>query len=390
MHPKNLAKLASHAQYKEIQLVQIIGPKQWRRCPDQEQIGLAAEKSGGKVQFLTINRRMTDERISMLVEVFQSREKDPGNKDKYDKLERLIRNPKTTDAQLTAYLHKEKQSEKEIDKKFESFRDDGIKDLLEWNKVCSEKIVFQPNECSRLHKMLECIDLAFKSRRGEGSLLINYPDLVETFVVRHNWLLAFGDSLGEVRQAEIKLPYPITAFEFRVCSRTLIVVVFDRDIKTEEESKLWYYFAEAKNGFWVAYEDKLGTYPVMRWAKKQVEAICVMLDSQVAEFSTTKQPVKLQEKRQRDGKLPLYDYHIVDLSKQHKNSKVDSTPTGRKVRCHWRRGHWLHADKQPFVDLHRTDDNKRWEQYGDCWRTWIKWMLVGDPDLGFVDKEYRL
>ena len=50
----------------------------------------------------------------------------------------------------------------------------------------------------------------------------------------------------------------------------------------------------------------------------------------------------------------------------------------------------LHADKQPFVDLHRIDDNKRWEQHGDRWRTWIKWMLVGDPDLGFVDKEYRL
>lgn len=387
MHPKNLAKLASHAQYKEIQLVQIIGPRQWRRCANQEQISLAAEKSGGKVQFLTINRRMTDERISMLVEVFQSREKDPENKDKYDKLEQLIRNPKTTDAQLTAYLNKEEQSGKEVDKKFESFRDDGIKDLLEWNKVCSEKIVFQPNECSRLHKMLECIDLAFKSRGGEGSLLMNYPDLVETFVVRHNWLLAFGDSLGEVQQAEIKLPYPVTAFEFRVCSRTLIVVVFEQ---AESESKSWYYFAEAKNGFWVALEDKLGTYPVMRWAKKQVEAICVMLDSQVAEFSTTKQPVKLQEKRQRDGKLPLYDYHIVDLSRQHKNSKIDSIPTGRKVRCHWRRGHWLHADKQPFVDLHRIDDNKRWEQHGDRWRTWIKWMLVGDPDLGFVDKEYRL
>lgn len=386
MHPKNLAKLAAHAQYKEIQLVQIVGPRQWRKCSNQEQISLAAEISGEKIQFLTINRRMTDERISMLVEVFQSREKDPGNKDKYNKLEQLIRNPKTTDAQLTAYLHKEQDQNRETDSKFESFKNEGVKDLLEWNKTCEREIVFQPNECSRLHKMLECIDLAFISK-GDKSSFADYPNLVETFVVRHNWLLAFGDSLGEVQQTEIKLPYPITAFEFRVCSRTLIVVVFEQ---AESESKSWYYFAEAKNGFWVALEDKLGTYPVMRWAKKQVEAICVMLDSQVAEFSTTKQPTKLQEKRQRDGKLPLYDYHIVDLSRQHKNSKVDSTPTGRKVRCHWRRGHWLHADKQPFVDLHRIDYNKRWEQHGDRWRTWIKWMLVGDPDLGFVDKEYRL
>ena len=142
MHPKNLAKLASHAQYKEIQLVQIIGPRQWRRCANQEQISLAAEKSGGKVQFLTINRRMTDERISMLVEVFQSREKDSGNKDKYDKLEQLIRNPKTTDAELVTHLRKEQDQNREADNKFESFKNKGVKDLLEWNKTCEREIVF--------------------------------------------------------------------------------------------------------------------------------------------------------------------------------------------------------------------------------------------------------
>lgn len=36
---------------------------------------------------------------------------------------------------------------------------------------------------------------------------------------------------------------------------------------------------------------------------------------------------------------------------------------------HFRRGHWRH--------------------YQDH-RTWIKWCLVGDPDLGFVDKHYKL
>jgi hypothetical protein len=33
------------------------------------------------------------------------------------------------------------------------------------------------------------------------------------------------------------------------------------------------------------------------------------------------------------------------------------------------RGHWRHYERH---------------------KTWIKWTLVGDPDLGFVDKHYRL
>jgi hypothetical protein len=42
---------------------------------------------------------------------------------------------------------------------------------------------------------------------------------------------------------------------------------------------------------------------------------------------------------------------------------------GRKKRLHFRRGHWRHYETH---------------------KTWIKWMLVGDPDLGFIEKQYRL
>jgi hypothetical protein len=43
-------------------------------------------------------------------------------------------------------------------------------------------------------------------------------------------------------------------------------------------------------------------------------------------------------------------------------------PGANRKRLHLRRGHWRH-----FA----------------TYRTWIKWMMVGNPDLGFVDKEYR-
>jgi hypothetical protein len=42
---------------------------------------------------------------------------------------------------------------------------------------------------------------------------------------------------------------------------------------------------------------------------------------------------------------------------------------GPKRRLHFRRGHFRHFDG---------------------WKTWVNWCLVGDPDLGFVDKHYKL
>lgn len=36
---------------------------------------------------------------------------------------------------------------------------------------------------------------------------------------------------------------------------------------------------------------------------------------------------------------------------------------------HFVRGHWRHYEVS---------------------KTWIRWHLRGDPDLGFIDKEYRL
>ena len=45
------------------------------------------------------------------------------------------------------------------------------------------------------------------------------------------------------------------------------------------------------------------------------------------------------------------------------------TGTHRSPRLHFRRGHWRHYE-----------DHK----------TWIRWQMVGNPDLGFVEKQYRL
>jgi hypothetical protein len=61
---------------------------------------------------------------------------------------------------------------------------------------------------------------------------------------------------------------------------------------------------------------------------------------------------------------------MIDLAKRHRVAHVGGASSGRhKKRLHFCRGHWRHYEKS---------------------KTWIRWCLKGDPDLGFVDAEYKL
>jgi hypothetical protein len=93
------------------------------------------------------------------------------------------------------------------------------------------------------------------------------------------------------------------------------------------------------------------------------------LDAEVAVHSVVRAPHALNVKRKNEGKIPIFDHHIVKLSDRHRASAKRFGDTHKSPRLHFRRGHWRHFQTH---------------------KTWIKWMLVGDPELGFVDKEYRL
>lgn len=81
--------------------------------------------------------------------------------------------------------------------------------------------------------------------------------------------------------------------------------------------------------------------------------------------------IGINHQRERRGRLPLADYHVVMLAHRRRLEPLPRDPGAEvtRKRLHFRRGHWRHYANH---------------------KTWIKWMLVGDPDLGFVDKEYRL
>jgi len=78
----------------------------------------------------------------------------------------------------------------------------------------------------------------------------------------------------------------------------------------------------------------------------------------------------LNRKRERNHKPPLLAYHVVDLDRKNSGAGGPTAEAAaRAIRLHFRRGHWRHLDTG---------------------KVWVNWCLVGNPDLGWVDKEYRI
>jgi hypothetical protein len=180
--------------------------------------------------------------------------------------------------------------------------------------------------------------------------------------VKHDWALAFAHSDG--LEKELKLPYPRCAFEFRVSGRSAVALFRE----TEESDFGWILFLECGQ-FWYSYpKGELDKLQELIFA--EVLAICVALDAEVATSTVVRAPHKLNEKRERQGKPAIADFHIVDLARRHRVANPSGAAgTGTRKRLHFRRGHWRHFETT---------------------KTWVRWCLVGDPDLGFIQKSYTL
>lgn len=160
---------------------------------------------------------------------------------------------------------------------------------------------------------------------------------------------------------EILLPFPITIFELKVNGSRLVCVATQTHGEAPD-----YQLALFSNNSYVPME--LRQCPLTTGIKKQIEAMCILLDAGVAEKSVIRAPTALNAKRQKNGKEKIRDHYVIDLSKRHKYSSTGES-RGPGVRLHFRRGHWRHYESH---------------------KTWIKWTLVGDEELGFVDKSYKL
>jgi hypothetical protein len=201
----------------------------------------------------------------------------------------------------------------------------------------------------------------------------------EVFVIQHDWATAFTHA-DDIKAAPFKLPYEICAFEFQYSGRPVIALATEVDERiTFTPATLtkegWFipgfvYFQDGE--LWVPNHDKqelIESYDrIIPMLGDQIRAICIALDAEVATTTLTREAH--EGPRGKNAHTPPKAYHVVSLARRARAPALEpSAPTGRKKRMHFRRGHWRHFP---------------------AFKTWIRWCLVGDPDLGFVDKEYRL
>lgn len=278
---------------------------------------------------------------------------------------------------------------------------ESVRLIAAWAAI--EKPVLQPNDCSRLHKLIEANDAGkviampditkdgqgrLTTRRFSGAL-----NDCKVFVVKHDWASLLGDSASDdVRDDDLQLPADSSSFEFRISDKNVIVIATNITGTTT-----FCPIVEALNGVWFTYvcETKL---PAFEFAIEQARACCVMLDAQVATHEVTRAPPALNVKRAKQGKPPLRDFYTIDLSRRKRAAPPPGgyAESGKHKRLHFCRSHWRHFNTEsmhpgrPSLQAMCPEPKCRAGVNEACRQVRIPWCLKGDPDLGFVNKHYRL
>jgi hypothetical protein len=256
---------------------------------------------------------------------------------------------------------------------FDERRKAAFESLLPWTKITEYQL--ERNDCSRLHKLADAAragDLLCLDEKDQRSVAKSNDllfDKAQVFIVMHDWAAAFGDAIGALED-EFVLPYPHCAFEFRISGKTVIAIT----LQPEDGKATAAWFMDVGQGRWVFVHstndsDQFGTVAAFGFAWTQIKSICVALDAEVAAHEVIRAPVALNKKIEKAGRTPVFDHRVVSLAKRYRAAADNSNPSGLRRRLHFRRGHWRHYEGR---------------------KTWINWMLVGDPSLGFIDKHYSL
>lgn len=234
----------------------------------------------------------------------------------------------------------------------------------EWAERSGRNIPVEKNNVSRFHE-LEAAFLSgriyLSSEHLETGRKVMEPSLPRAiFLIEHDWSRLLKNADGT--EGNVVLPAPYCAFEIKFSGMHIVACV------DESDNMIPHIFHHTPYG-WTFSPNKINGEPYWKDVADIVRATCIMLDSNVAEVETIRVSIPLNSERQKRGKRPLCDYHIVRLDRRRCHANAAGGGEKRShPRLHFRRGHWRHFD---------------------AYKTWIRWMLVGDPDLGFVDKEYR-
>lgn len=268
--------------------------------------------------------------------------------------------------------------------------------LREW-LLCEKLILQTPHRCA--HKGIENLGLSTVRYRNGKRVDDSESKLdsgLQVVMVEHDWARLFKSATfeGGGGADEWQLPFDAQVYEFAISGAAVLALTYT----TEAATTLSLAIRSPKMQSWTL--DQAGAMmtasgwsyldhhdlieqgePIINAAfdrlydfiYQQIKAVAIMLEARVAEREVTRAPYKTN-KPPRDAKpLPKLSHHVIRLSRDPRPAPLPAADrqqpgTGTRKRLHFRRGHWRHYSNH---------------------KTWIKWTLVGDPDLGFVDKEYR-
>lgn len=250
------------------------------------------------------------------------------------------------------------------------------------------------------HRLFEA--MATNKVVGRNGPLPENPNRADYFsrfvsiVPKHNWLEMLGDAILPEFDDEWKLPFDLCCFEYDIWDKqqtTHVATFIGEDAKGGimsdfvEVDGVWSFMRmiqaptlqgiraacieEAKGkGF---KEPDAGT-----WTIDFIRACCIAIDCEGAEFEDVPASPKLNKARAERGKTPLRDYKVINVRNRPKpGHSRNGGEHSRGMRLHFRRGHWW-----------PRKENR--ETRFDRFRHWRPWRLVGDPDLGYIEHEYRI
>jgi hypothetical protein len=282
----------------------------------------------------------------------------------------------------------------------------AIAEIIEWRK---QPIVLQRPDGSMLQKLRASFfeDEAFciaAINEDHEAMFEQFDEgwrAASVFVVEHDWAGAFANAT-DFDGGDFPLPAPICVFEFRISGHAVVVTAFREEedtsaglcmLMTIRSRHGWIINGtvhQTPSGSYAAWKGKTsvsadfsgGTLnplpdddvalPVIRFVAGQIRAISIALDAEVAQANVVRAPHRSNQPPRLRKPLPDYSYHVLSLARRSKAERAEvdpNAPAGTRKRLHFRRGHWRHYQES---------------------KTWINWCLVGDPDLGFVDKHYKL
>lgn len=260
----------------------------------------------------------------------------------------------------------------------------AYKSLVAW--VNAGDLRLERPETSRLHQFMQDVVThrcpVFQTRTKHADtedFLRLFGKESHVILIQHDWATAFKGA-GDFADGSFKLPYPVCCFEFRLSGKHALICALQEEsghieamVAIEHEGAFYpdtQSYSLDGSGCRAAGDGEQSLGGIMGLFAAQVRAACIALDADVVESAVVRAPHALNQARIKAGKLPIFEHRILSLTRRHRSA---APPLGgqeqRRRRLHFRRGHWRHYA---------------------TFKTWVRWTLVGDPDLGFVEKEYRL